>query len=541
MADATGKKLLGLLSSNHPASVRCAAAVVLGEIGIKDKDVGDALCLALDDPEPALRAEAVAAIGKLKVEKALPQLLEHVKAGGPESEAAAQMAARLGPRGIKALQELMHAVAPGLRRRIASALGAGGSLSAETAAVDALLDSDPGVVSAAVRTLMEQLPSLKEGQRAAVGNHVLELLNAKKGPRLAAASEVALVRLLAALGDPRGESIFWAMAEPQHPADLRAAALQALGALGPPSGAVALKRLFAAATDADFRVAAPALMLLKSIPVSARTLKDWLPLLSAPDVAARRFGIEKLGGQDTKEVAAGLVKQLQHQDRNLRDLAVSTLMKLEHGRAALTEELLAAENADQAWSLARAQAPLARDYAPALRSKLFAQAARHLEADDRRADALLFLLREGDARDVRDRLEERAVALRKKKKYDQALHYLRLLARDPACGEAMRFEQAGCGLKTSAKDLAAEARAADPCLHHFARLIHSHETDPLVHLQKAAWLEPEDLFYLGFHFAEGKGPERVFAGGVLNLLLKKSPKSKLAKDARSKLNSAGLS
>ena len=56
-------------------------------------------------------------IGKLRIDKALPRLLERVSAGGEEAETAAHAVAQLGARGIRALQELMPQTAPGLRRR----------------------------------------------------------------------------------------------------------------------------------------------------------------------------------------------------------------------------------------------------------------------------------------------------------------------------------------------------------------------------------------------------------------------------------------
>ena len=150
------------------------------------------------------------------------------------------------------------------------------------------------------------------------------------------------------------------------------------------------------------------------------------------------------------------------------------------------------------------------------------------------------MLREAHAASVRDQLEARALALRKKKNYAAALVYLRYLGRDPACAEGLRFEAAACGLRLSEHDLAA-ARLADPPLQQFARLIHSHEIDPYERLQQAKWLEPEDLFYLGFHFAEANDRrEREFGGQVLKLLTKRAPRAKLAKDAKSKLRSLGL-
>jgi hypothetical protein len=482
------------------------------------------------------------AVGKLRVEQALPRVLSRVTEGGAESDAAALAAARLGTRGTRALQELMPKVAPGLRRRIAAALAAAGTAPAETAALDTLLDKDPGVVDSAASSLIAEINHLNRSHRQALAEHLLELLRRNKKTPLPLASETAMIRLLAALGDPRAEAIFWERTEPPHPPELRIAALQALGKLDAAPGKDHLRQLFACAADSDFRVAAPALMILKSVPINARAVRDWLPLLDAPDVAVRRLAIDKVGSQDSAEVAAALLGQLNHPDRALRQDALTCLAKLEQGRKALAEALLDAESPDEAWALARAQTSLVRDYAPALRKQLFGRACAYLDEGDRRAEALLFLLREADPRALRDQLEERAVALRKKKNYPGALAYLRLLGRDPACGATVRLELASCGLKVSSRELAVEARAADPCLQQFAGLIHSHEAELLDFAKKAKWLDADDLFYLGFHFAEQEKDrqERQFGGEVLHLVVKRSPRSKLARDARAKLGREGL-
>src|SRR5205085_5228734 len=189
------------------------------------------------------------------------------------------------------------------------------------------------------------------------------------------------------------------------------------------------------------------------------------------------LGLEKLAELDTPPVATALLKQLQHPDRGLRDEALNRLARLSQGRKALAVALLEAPSPDEAWMLARAQAPFVRDFPASLREEIFDQACTYLESNDRRADALLFLLREADPREMRDRLEERALTLRKKKQYAPALIYLRLVARDPACGPAVPFELAGCGLKLSSHDLAADARAAEPCLQQLANLVHSHPAE----------------------------------------------------------------
>jgi HEAT repeat protein len=540
MLDATGKKLLRLLGSDQPAELRRAAAAVLAPLGLRDAEVARAVCDGLADPDAAVRSLLLTAAGQLRIEPALPQLLKKIEEGGEESELAAQAAAKLGARGTKALQDLMHKVAPGLRRRIAGALAAAGTASSGSAAIDALLDSDPGVVDAAARSLSGEIPAMPDAARQALADHLLGLLDGSKKSPLSPPSETAVVRLLAALADPRAEAWVWDRIQPGHPVEVRAAALQGLGKSVATPVKDRLKRLLACAADADFRVAAPALMMLRGVAVTDRQLSDWLPLFDAPDVAGRRLALEKLGDRDTEEVAAALLRQLRHPDRALRNDALAHLGRLDAGRTALAEALLTADSADAAWTLARTQEPFVAGYDKALRERLFAQARDYLMAGDRRADALLHLLRIADAPGLRDRLEESALALRKKKQYDKALVYLRLLTRDPACAAPTRLEAAACALKVSGRDLSAEARATDPALQQFARLIDNHDAETLEFVSKAKWLETEELFYLGFHFAEKERDEKKFGGEMLRLVAQRSPRSKLAKDAKSKLRGEGL-
>src|SRR5947209_9044146 len=379
MQDTTTKKIVRLLQSEHPPEVRSAAALVLGEVGTRDAELAKVLCERLQDADPTLRIQVIKSVGKLRVEQALPLLLERIKEGGAEAEAAAQAVAHFGAKGTKALQALMPKVAPGLRRYIAAALAAEGAGGAETAGLAVLLDRDPAVVEAAVRSLLTQVPSLDASHREALAEQLLHLLTDKKNP-LSPASESAVVRLLIVLGDPKAETALWDRILPPHPPEVRAAALAALGRWVSSPRKEQLQRLLTCAAERDFRVAAPALVLLKALPVSERTLPEWLTLLKAPDVAARRFGVEKLGDRDNEDVAAALLEQLNHADRGLREDALSRLSRLKHGRAALTKALLEASTADRAWPLAKAQASLVKGYPVDWRDTVFAQACAHLEA-----------------------------------------------------------------------------------------------------------------------------------------------------------------
>jgi HEAT repeat protein len=533
------KKIVDLLSDKHAPEVRSAAAVVLGEAGNRDGAITRALEDCLDDKTPSVRLQAIRALGKLGVAEALPRLLERIKAGGEESHESSEAVARLGSKGRKALQELMHHVAPGVRRTIAAALALGGGTAAGAdSSVAVLLDTDPSVVEGALRSLIDQIPTLNKGRRDALGEHLVQRLSDKKTP-LAPVSELAILRVLAALGDARAAPLLWDRISPAARMDVRAMALQALGDWADAPNKDQLKRLLICATDTDFRVAAPALVILKKLPVADKSVGDWLGLLDAPDVTSRRLAMEKVGGCDTKEVAGALMKQLRHPDKELRESALGCLAKLDQGRKALTAALTDAQTADHAWTLARAQVPLAPHYPAGWRENVFEKVCAYLEDDDRRADPLLFLLRETDGRDLRDRVEERALILRKKADYGKAIIYLRWLARDPACGFNTRLELALCGLKASAHDLAAESRAADPCLQQLVRLCQTDEPAVRAALEKSKWLTPEDLYYVGFHLVEqGDLPARCGVE-VLKLVAKRSPRSKLGQSAKHKLTNSG--
>ncbi len=538
MADATLTKITNLITDAPTPELRLAALRVAGNVGsATEKSLVKALIATLDEADPALRGAAVEAIGQLKIDEALPRLETLVRGGGPELEPAVLAASQLGARGTKLMGKIMDGATPGLRSRIANVLSRTGTGNALVLTAQALFDADAKVVDATARSLATQVPSFTLAQRHALAKYLTESLRDSK--RLVPRTEAAMVRILGNLHDGKADELFWNRIAPPS----------AGGAGGRPARArsacyagqrCAIAEAAGVCRRARLALVAPALMILKNVPVSAKTSKHWLRLMDAPDVATRRFAIERLRGVETADVAAALLAQLRQPDRGLRDDALAALRGFTAGRQALLDQLLDAEAADEAWFLARARAPTAGELTAAQRTSLFKQACGYHDADDRRAAALWFLLREAESAGTRDDVEARARALRKKKDYAGALSYYRLLAQDPACSEETRFELAATGLKQSSRDLAAEARAADPPLHQFARLLHDAAFDLAGHIAKAKWLDPDDLFYLGFHFAEQTHRARDFGGKMLEMVVERSPKSEIGKQAKRKLKSEGL-
>jgi hypothetical protein len=533
------EKIIRLTEDGHPSDVRAAAVTVLGELGGRDAAVNATILEALEADDPAVRVRAVRAAGQLRIDKALPVLIERINHGGVEGELAAESAAKLGAKGAAALQDVIHRVVPGVRKYIAAALaGADADGSKDASGIAMLQEKDPAVVEAAVNTLAGRIPTLDAKRKRGLADELFELAKSKK-IKLTPQAEAGVVRLAGLLDDERAEPLLWDRVGPPLPAEVRSAAIQGLSKFIDSPTKDQRARLFQCAADPQFRVAAPAMMLLDKLPVSDKQLGEWLALLDAPDLAARRFALNKVGDKDTAEVAAKLVEQLEHPDRKYRGDVLAKLAGLSKGRKALARPLKEAETPEAAWDLARAVAPFAKGDPKTWGDELFAVTGKHLEAGDKRVDPLLFVLREAGATELRDRLEAKAAGFKKKEDFEKALLYYKAAHRDPAAGYSIRLGLATVGLKLSNKELDAEARARDSALHQFADLVRQDEPATYKEVEATKWLGAEELYYLGFHFAEHAGTMGEFGGKVLRLLLKRFPKNKLAAAAKNKLKSSG--
>jgi len=213
-----------------------------------------------------------------------------------------------------------------------------------------------------------------------------------------------------------------------------------------------------------------------------------------------------------------------------------------HGRTALTAALLDAPTADAAWSLAKAQATFARHYPDKVRASVFTQACKYLEAGDRRADALLFLLREGDAADLRERMAKQGDDGAQEKG-------LRRRAAVPCAGlgaippVVYRFGWNWRRVVYTVPAMTSPRRREppNPSLEQFLTLFINMAT-PWFAADRSARLVGTggSVLSIGFHCAESGGPLKKFAAQLLNLVVKRSPRSKIGQAAKSKIRSAGL-
>ena len=522
---------------------RCAAAMVLGELG--DKAAVPALCESLADGTPLLQRYVLEALDQLGARsQAAKHIVPLLESGDTDVRArAAAMLAGSGERAANALgRELSPEVPLARRRAVVSVLAQQRS----TAALDALLDTfgDPELAEFSLNALRGELDRMPDKERKLVTGRAEAMLDREKKAPAAAAHAL---RLLGYVGDPGSIRHLLAFAGGRHKPEVRAAALASLRR--PLSHLDAKKRdktaldVIPFLDDEDATVAREALGTLQSIPLPDAAAKELLKLASSSRHAeTRRFAVERVGQADVgAREAAELIAKLEAPDAAVRDAAARSLQRLEAAAVPLVKALVTADSADRVRRLAGILRAHSIKLSPALRESLAARAMDLLDDGDPLAEPMLEVLRAADPALYVEKLTTRAEKLRKQKKFAEAWALLRPMARSGlALDDDARYLAAVIGLKASGKDLLRAARTTDPALSQLVTLLG--RGFPLAaRLRKERDLEPDDLFYVGFNFVESLDPdEKDFGGELLDHLVEKHGRTKLGKSARNKLKLAGL-
>src|SRR5262249_8030500 len=310
---------------------RCAAAMVLGELG--EKSAVPALCDALSNGTPLLQRYVLEALeqlgGRSQAARHIVPLLE--SADVDVRARAAAMLAGSGERAAAALRRELDPSVPVARRRtvvqvLAQQRGA--------AALDALLETfgDPELAEFGLNALRSELDRMPDKERKLVVDRAEAMLDREKQAPSAAAHAL---RLLGYLGDPSSIRHLLAYAGGRHKPEVRAAALASLRRPlshleGKKRDDIALK-LVPFLDDEDALVAREALGTLQSVPLPDAAAKELLKLASSSRHAeTRRFAVERVGQADVgAREASELIAKLEAPDAAVRDAAARSLQRLE--------------------------------------------------------------------------------------------------------------------------------------------------------------------------------------------------------------------
>lgn len=543
--DATTKKIVKLLEDDR-IERRCAAAMVLGELRVKDVEVIKALGQTLVEDNRLLQAyvlEALAGVRSAKVARYVTPLLDN-----PDEEIRVQAAALLANQGAKAanfLAKELNSAPLSRRRAIVNILCR--NHDTETFARLIGLLPDPEVGEFVLNALRGEMDHMSDKEGEALREQVAKVLKDKTWLADAVGAARAL-RLLGYMRDPKLVRAILPFATEKRPLPVRLAALAALRRPLAVSRSTdeAVRAILPYADDPDPTLARAAVDTLRGLEMPAALNERLMALAEGRHAEARKFAVEALGRSGgekaTQKVIRNLVSHLKGDDPAARDAAERSLARMEGAAQVLVKELTGCDDPALATVICHLLKRQADQLKPADRKTLTNLAMQCLERGQETAQALLDLLAVVEPESYAKLLLDRAVAHKRAKRFEQAFALLCKLDDAGMLDDDGRYAAAVAGLSAlpSKKELGRASRTTDPVLRQLVALV-SNGYALARKLCREKSLTADDLFFVGFNFSESKDEdEKEFGGELLAHLASTSPRSKLGRSARNKLKLVGI-
>lgn len=533
--DSTLKAIVGLVEGAN-VEARCAALVVLTQLGADEERVARAVGGAVASPNMLVRDFALGYFEQVKSPLALEHVVPLLDA---EDEPVRQRAvAILVPHGVAAVAAGRRLLKQAPRRRLLALIDLFARVRT-SAALDLLFEQmesdDLDTNRAACDAVIATLPALSDKERADLFRRAEGLARDAKGHRTRL---VAAAKLLGAIADPKARKTLFAMLHAREPQIVRTHGLSALVQClrGKSLTAGEIESLLPLLDDEDETgILRPTVRLLEDQTLDRAHLPRLNQLAERPQPVVKRFAVQKLGNFDSGAVVKTLIGYLTDDSYARRDQATATLKTLPAARLPLMKELLASDDERKTWTIADIVLLHDRSWKRDTLVALWDKLVKTLEQrEDRLYAALHHVLNTLDPAWLHDQIRERADRLRKNKKFSDSARWLALLKDSPAWDDEARYGFGLATLKTHKHPLGAPLRRQDAALDTFRALAGS--AFPLAErLRRERVLEAEDLYYVAFNLAEERGENRAVAADLLEHLADKHGRTKVGKAAKNKL------
>lgn len=527
------------LLSHEAPDRRIAAAIVLGELGVKAADAVAGLRAMVDEGSPPLQRPALDALARIGAPKALPSLVAALASRDAEVRAAAIAAiVACGDEVVPFVRDRLAATQGEERRALDAVLARfGGRKEAAVALLDELEHAEPETartIAAKVRPEIAEADAKTRSMWLSESKRVIAKLS-KRQPLPAVALSTAL-KILGYVDDPRALEVLLPYAKDRSvPHSVRLEALIALRFAGKDGKRMdeVVEAYVDAAEAPDRLLSQAALLGLVALEVGPSHARAFARLGRHPDFERARLAIEKLSRIPGAEATRALVDLLATQDRKRQDLATEALGRRDDALSTLVDALVDTHDSFHANALRLALRPRIGALKPAARKKLVAAALERIAAGAPHA-AHADVAREADPKGFDAGLRELSDKLRKSKKTERHEAVLRLLAHGELATDDDRYRLAAALLEKSPRSTLPSAGAEDEALALLAKLSDA-GFDVATALAKDRRFDAEHLYYAGFHLVEEGSP---LGEELLAAVVKDAGRTKLGKMAKNKLELA---
>jgi HEAT repeat protein len=518
-------KIVRLLDGDDVERQR-AAALVLGELAVKDAGAVAGLTRLLGSTVASVQREALGALAAIGARKALPAIVPLVQARDPGvREAAVKAMTAFADDAVPLVQARLAQTPPAERRPLEELLARLGGRDALSSLLAGLPGEDLEAARAAVLPLRQRLKEADARERKRTLEQASKLLADKKS---SPATRLAACKVLGYLGDPAAAIRLLAVAQSKEDENVREEAVIALRLLGGKAlSASAVEVLVTLAEKAPLRVARAALYSLASGGVPVKLARRMGKLAGHAEAGRALIAIELLAGIPGPQAADALARTLIGTDERARaEAAANALARRPEAATALAGALVATKDRDRAEMVAHLLRPHLDKVERRSARLIVDSAVARIEAEDPGAESVLQVARTVDGEGTARALRALAAGL-KRRKPEQALRVLRVLGRSreaaPDDGYALAALELTHGLKDEAFTVIGQ--------------LADQGYDVGKALRKDRSLEDRHRYEIGFHFIERDHP---LGEEALSLVAETAGRSKLGQMARAKLKSAGL-
>lgn len=512
--------------------------MVLGELSPKDPQAVKALGAALADANQLLTRyilEAFEAIGSRAV---VPFVLPLLEATEVETKLrAARIVARVGGDMVSDLARQFAKASPDQRRVLIDILARIHDKQAFSLILDTLFDSDFELVNETCQAVRRHVTDATPKERAAMHKQLVKFMASSRVRKDERVTMHALL-LVGYLGAPDARAILLKYAQPRNPSFIRRNAIQGLKGLDLAGTVVkqVARDMFKYLDEPDYpNIVQPALELIEKLSLPRTVDGLWRKLLKNRHASVRTFAARRVAATDNPATNKILMQLLASDEPAVSEIAAGALARHKGATRLLLAALARERRSEPAWRLAKILKPHGDGVDRVTRTKLMGLAARDLAAGQPRYEALLYLLRNIDPQLADQVLRRVGLQFKQQKKYGKAVDCLKQLIRTDGFDAELRYELSVCNLKQSPQDLAPQLRAEDHALRGLAALAGDKKFKLGERLKKEKALTAADLYYAGFHFAEGLGDELRLGRELLEHVGRRWPRTREGKAARNKL------
>jgi HEAT repeat protein len=533
------KRIVALLDDPTPRK-RIAAAVVLGELEVKDAAVVAHLVDLAKNELDAYAEAALEALGKLKALKGLPVMLDSLNRSRDVAAAAREAIAALGEAALPELKARLADATPEARAVLSQLLPAVGGKQSFELALEGLRGQSFDAINKVALSLRHEAREMSEAQRRVMKTQVLKFLEKKKTLEDEDATRGAL-KMLGFLELPETQDELLHFFSSKHAPLVRMEAATALrfAATKSPSKK-AVRQLMALLEDENVHVARGARDSLTVLPIGVEFADELAELCASKDAPVALWAIQHLGklavtlkGKAATLAAKTLLPTARGADRARAETAAKVVVELDDGPSLLAEALADAEDEAGAQVLADILSPLAQKLTKKDVKALLDAGGKNLGDALAVARKQLEPVRAVDAEAWAELLREKAKALGKRDPA-RAEAIGQMLGRSTAATSEDRFGVVVQQLLHHSLDPHPRARQRDPSLAELEKL-HSEGFSVAEAVMKAKALSDEARYYVGVHFAEKPQFELKNVGADVLEQLATKGKGKLAKAAKNKM------